>query len=127
MKTLAEIKVQLEKLKPGLKEKYGVETIGIFGSYVRGEQTKKSDLDMIVEYSPAARVGLFKLLELEEFLTQKLGVKVDLGTKQSLKPHIRDRVLQEVVYIFSEPVRVNADRKWGGEAFLDAGETTFGE
>ena len=76
-----------------------METLGIFGSYVRGEQTKKSDLDMIIEFSTDAHVGLFGLLELEEFLTRKLGVKVDLGTKKSLKPHIGECILQEVTYV----------------------------
>jgi predicted nucleotidyltransferase len=127
VKTLEGLKAQLHQLKPVLQEKYGVETIGIFGSYCRGEQTEKSDLDILIEYSAGARGGLFKLLELEEFLTNKLGVKADLGTKKSLKPHIGECILQEVVYVFSEPVRVKADRKWGSETFLKSGEATFGE
>ena len=127
MKTLKEIKAQLETLKPTLKERFEVETIGVFGSYSRGEQTKKSDLDMLVEFSPDAHIGLFQLLELEEFLSRELGVKVDLGTKKSLKPHIGEHILQEVVYIFSEPLRVNANRKWGREPFPDAGEATCSE
>jgi len=99
VKSLEEIKAQLQQLKPTLKEKYGVKTLGIFGSYCRQEQTAKSDLDVIVEYFPDAHPGLFKLIELENFLTDTLGVKVDLGTKGSLKPHIAQRVLQEIVYI----------------------------
>ena len=76
-----------------------METLGIFGSYVRGEQTSKSDLDMIIEYSPDAHPTLFQLLELEEFLSEKVGIKVDLGTKRSLKPHIGENILQEVIYV----------------------------
>jgi hypothetical protein len=98
-KTLEEIKTQLGSLKPYLKEKFGVETIGVFGSYCRGEQTKKSDLDILIEYSTDTHPGLFELLELENFLTDKLGVKVDLGTKRSLKPHIGERILDEVIMI----------------------------
>jgi predicted nucleotidyltransferase len=98
MKTLEEIKAELETLKPTLRERFGVETIGVFGSYTRGEQTKKSDIDTLVVFSKDAQVGFFKFLELEEFLTKKLGVKVDLVTKNALKPFIKDRVLRETVY-----------------------------
>ena len=99
MKTLEELKVHLERLKPTLKEKFEVETIGIFGSYTRGEQTKKSDVDILVEFSEDARVGFFKFLDLEEFLSRKLGVKVDLVTKDALKPYIGKCILQEVVMV----------------------------
>jgi len=99
VRTLEELKTRLQQLKPTLQEKYGVQTLGIFGSYCRGEQTHKSDLDIVVEYFPEAHPGMFKLLELENFLADNLGVKVDLGTKESLKPHIAERVLQEVIYV----------------------------
>jgi predicted nucleotidyltransferase len=98
MKTIKEIKKQLETLKPVLKEKYQVETLGIFGSYSRGEQTKKSDADILVVFSKDARVGFFKFLELEELLTQKLEVKVDLVTKNALKPRLKDQILKETIY-----------------------------
>jgi predicted nucleotidyltransferase len=98
MKSLQEIKAELETLKPTLNERFGVETIGVFGSYTHGEQTKKSDIDILVTFSKDAQVGFFKFLELEEFLTKKLGVKVDLVTKNALKPFIKDRVLRETVY-----------------------------
>ncbi len=71
MKTISEIKRQLETLKPILKEKYQVENIGIFGSYTRGEQTRKSDIDILIEFSKDAQIGFFKFLELEEYLTKK--------------------------------------------------------
>jgi predicted nucleotidyltransferase len=99
MKTFEELKARLEKLKPTLKEKFQVETIGIFGSYRRGEQTRKSDIDILVEFSANAQIGFFKFLDLEEFLSKKLGVKVDLVTKGALKPYIGERILQEVVMV----------------------------
>ncbi|MGD0995348.1 MAG: nucleotidyltransferase family protein [Candidatus Bathyarchaeia archaeon] len=98
MKTLEEIKSTLETLKPTLRDRFGVETIGVFGSYTRGEQTKKSDVDILVTFSKDAQVGFFKFLELEEFLTKKLGIKVDLVTRDALKPFIKERVLRETVY-----------------------------
>jgi hypothetical protein len=98
MKTLEEIRAQLEALKPTLRERFKVKTIGVFGSYVRGEQTKKSDVDVLVVFSENARVGFFEFLELEEFLTRRLRVKVDLVTRDSLKPMLKDRILRETVY-----------------------------
>ena len=99
MKTLKEIKTQLETLKPLLSERYGVETIGVFGSYSRGEQTKKSDIDILVTFREDAHPGFFKFLELEEFLANELGVKVDLVTKDALKPYIGKHILEEVVMV----------------------------
>lgn len=99
MKTLKEITSTIEALKPQLSEQYGVETIGVFGSYRRGEQTKKSDIDILVTFKEDAHPGFFKFLELEEFLAQKLGVKVDLVSKGALKPYIGKRILEEVVMV----------------------------
>jgi uncharacterized protein len=94
---IEELKTQLEALKPVLKEQYKVETIGIFGSYVRGEQKKKSDLDVLVEFYETP--SLFEFIELEDFLSQKLGVKVDLVLRDALKPRIKDSILKEAVYV----------------------------
>jgi predicted nucleotidyltransferase len=98
MKTQKKVKAQLEALKPLLKEKFEVETIGFFGSFSRGEQTKKSDVDILVVFSKDAHVGFFKFLELEEFLSRKLGARVDLVTKDALKPMLKERILKETVY-----------------------------
>jgi predicted nucleotidyltransferase len=98
MKTLEEIRAQLEQLKPTLREKFEVEAIGVFGSFSRGEQTKRSDVDVLVVFAKDARVGFFRFLELEEFLTRELGVKVDLVTRDALKPAMKERVLREMVY-----------------------------
>ncbi len=95
MKTLEEIKEILKKQKPFLKEEYGVSEIGIFGSYVRGEQRKKSDLDILVEFDKP--IGLLKFIGLEIYLSEVLGVKVDLVMEGSLKPRIGKHILKEVV------------------------------
>lgn len=99
MKTLEEIRAQLEALKPTLRERFKVKTIGVFGSYVRGEQKRGSDVDVLVEFSADAKIGFFKFLELEEFLSEQLGVKVDLVMRDALKPFIGERILQEVVMV----------------------------
>lgn len=97
MKKIEKIKEKLEELKPMLAKGYKVKSIGIFGSYIRGEEKKKSDLDVLVEFSEI--IGLFKFIDLENFLSDKLGVKVDLVMKDALKPFIKDIILREVVYL----------------------------
>ncbi len=99
MKSTKYIKKKLEELKPILEEKFQVETIGVFGSYVRGEQTKKSDVDVLVEFSNNAHLGLLRYVELEIFLSKHLGVKVDLVARGGLKPTLKDQILSEVVYV----------------------------
>ena len=97
MKTLEEIKEILIREKPFLKEKYKVKDVGIFGSYVRGDQQDKSDLDILVEFE--SPVGFFKFLEIEEYLEKITGIKVELVTKKALKPRIGEYILREVVNI----------------------------
>ncbi len=97
MKTLEEIKQTLRATKPLLQEQYRVTELGIFGSYARGEQTQTSDVDVLVDYDQAPT--LFKLVELREYLAGVVGVKVDVVTKNGLKPRIRERVLSEVIYV----------------------------
>lgn len=97
MKNLNATKKILKKNKEVIVANYQVKNIGIFGSYVRGEQKKESDLDMLVDFSRP--VSFFTFLDLEEYLKKKLGVKVDLVTKQALKPAIGQQILKEVLYI----------------------------
>jgi len=97
MKTFEEVKEILKKQKPFLMEKYGVKEIGVFGSYVKGEQKAKSDLDILVEFGRS--IGFFEFLEMEEYLANILGVKVELVTKGALKPKIGEYILSEVVNI----------------------------
>lgn len=97
MRKIEEIKKKLKELIPFLKERFEVERIGIFGSYLKGKEKKRSDLDILVEFSEP--IGLFEFLELEEFLSKKLGVKVDLVTKKALKPLIKDKIIKETVYV----------------------------
>ena len=98
MKKSEDVRAKLEELKPVLKKRYQVETLGFFGSYARGEQKKKSDIDVIVEFSQSNTIDLFDFIELEDFLSKKLGVKVDLVTKSALKPMIKDQILKETIY-----------------------------
>ncbi|MCI4438641.1 nucleotidyltransferase family protein [archaeon] len=86
----------MEEIKPSLKEKYGVKKIGVFGSYVRGEEKEESDLDVLVEFEESKSLSLLDFIRLENYLSDELGIKVDLVEKDSLKPRIRKHVLEEV-------------------------------
>ena len=79
-----------------LRKEYKVDKIGIFGSYSRNEMSSKSDIDILVEFKEV--IGLFKFVELEHYLSEKLGIKVDLVTKNALRKEIKDNVLQDLVY-----------------------------
>lgn len=76
-----------------------MKSIGIFGSYIRGEEKKESDLDILVEFEESADLSLLGFVRLENRLSEELGVKVDLVEKGTLKPRIGKRVLEEVVSI----------------------------
>ena len=97
MKTLEEIKQWLVKHKLTLQEQYKVSELGIFGSYVRQEQTENSDVDLLVEFSETP--SLLKFVNLENYLSDNLGIKVDLVHKKGLKPRIGERILAEVIYL----------------------------
>ena len=98
-KSLDRIKEILKEHEKELKEKYGVKEIGIFGSYLRGEAREESDLDILVEFEHDAKISLLDFVELENYLSDLLGVKVDLVEKSALKPGIGKRILDEVVYV----------------------------
>lgn len=97
MSEIKRIKSEIEKSMPILKDRYKVKTIGIFGSYVRGKQKKKSDVDILVEFEEVP--GLLTFLEIENFLSDILNIKVDLVMKDALKPVIGKHILKEVVNI----------------------------
>jgi uncharacterized protein len=94
-KNLHETRAQLQLLKPVLKKRFKVDTIEIFGSYARGEQSEDSDLDILVTYSEM--VSFFTMNDLKTYLQRKLHAKVDIVSKKFLNPYIKDRVLREAV------------------------------
>ena len=97
MKSLLEIQQTLREQKPYLKTRFGVQIVGMFGSYVRQEQRPDSDLDILIELDRPPKISLIGLVELENYLSQLLGIKVDLAIKTNLKKRIGMRILQEVV------------------------------
>ena len=96
-KTAQEIRRVLEIHKDELNHKYHVKGVGIFGSYLRGEQKETSDVDILVEFDRP--IGLIEFVRLKNHLSDVLGVNVDLVMKKALKPRIGRRILSEVVYV----------------------------
>ena len=94
MDTKDEILNTLKALKPELAARYKVREIGLFGSFVREEERGGSDIDILVDLEDGAT--LIDLIRLGDFLEGKLGRKVDMVTKRSLKRELRDNILQEV-------------------------------
>jgi predicted nucleotidyltransferase len=86
---------KLKNELPALRERYCVSSLGLFGSYVRGTYRSDSDLDVLVTFDELP--SLFRLIELENHLSDLLGVKVDLVVRDSLKPRIGQRIRREVV------------------------------
>jgi len=87
----------LRRHLPELRRRYGVWRLGVFGSYVRGEQKPGSDLDLLVEFDRVPT--LLEFVRLQRHLSDVLGVKVDLVMKTALKPEIGRHILDEVVQV----------------------------
>lgn len=94
---LNEILKVLRKQKKHLEKKYKIQEIGVFGSFVRGDHTPGSDLDILVNYKDNT-VDLFDFLDLKEYLSSLIPMEVDLVMKDGLKPGIGKNILKEVVY-----------------------------
>ena len=92
-----EVQKTLQDNLPYLNNKYGVLKLGVFGSFATGEEHKNSDVDVLVEFEKP--IGIFKFVNLKFYLEEKLQKKVDLVTKNALKPLIKNQILQEIIYI----------------------------
>lgn len=97
MKILDKIEQDLKSQKPRLVEKYKIKQIGLFGSYVRGQQQPESDLDILIDFDEYP--SLLEFVGLEDELSRLLGLEVDLVMKSGLKPRIGEQILREVIYL----------------------------
>ncbi len=97
MTTFDELNSTLHAHLNELRHEYAVSEIGVFGSFVRGEQQEGSDVDMLVEFSRP--VGFVTFIKLENRLREILGRDVDLVTRKALNPHIGRHILNEVRYV----------------------------
>jgi len=87
----------LKQKNAELTKQFGVKSLSLFGSVARNEATTASDVDLLVEFSRP--VGYFGLFALQDYLEKLLGCSVDLGTPNSLKPYIRERVMGELIRV----------------------------
>ena len=87
----------IRNIKPEMESHYGVQRLGLFGSYVREKQSKRSDIDILVTFN--RDIDLFDFLDLREYLEGQLSIKVDLVMESALKPAIGKRILSEVEYV----------------------------
>ena len=96
MRAKQDLLEQLHQELPYIQEAFGVKTIGLFGSYARDEATPQSDVDLLVEFAHAPTFARF--MQLEDYLAEKLGLKVDLVPADALKEYLQPRILQETIY-----------------------------
>lgn len=87
----------LTGLKEDTKKEYKAEIVGLFGSYIRGEEKEKSDIDILVNFFEQA--SLFDLVGLADFLEEKLNIKVDIVPIDTVRKEIKEQVLKEAIYL----------------------------
>ena len=87
----------IRQTRPELTARFGVDRLGLFGSYVRGQERRRSDIDLLVSFQ--RDIDLFEFLDLKEFLQERLHHKVDLVMDSALKPSIGKRIRAEVEYV----------------------------
>ncbi|MDQ1316367.1 MAG: uncharacterized protein QG588_14 [Candidatus Poribacteria bacterium] len=97
MKALSEISEILKQHKKEFEYKYKVKEIGIFGSYSKGQQKKTSDIDILVDFDEVP--DLFTFLEFESYVEKLIKVRTDMVRKNVLRPELKDKILDEVVYL----------------------------
>lgn len=96
-KELQQILTQLRGLLPSIKEQYNVKEIEVFGSYVRSEENSSSDLDILVTYSKTP--SLLQFVNLKNYLSDSLGLEVDLIMRESVKPNLSENIFKETLAV----------------------------
>lgn len=94
-KSLNEIVNSISSMKEFIKKEYRAQIVGIFGSFIRGEEKETSDIDILVEFEEEA--DLFDFVGLSIFLEEKLGRKVDVVPRDTIRPELKDVILKEAL------------------------------
>jgi predicted nucleotidyltransferase len=97
MKSLEEIKEIIRIHREELEERYRVKSIAIFGSYVRGEEKEESDIDLLVEFN--GPVSLLHMVSVEDYLSDLLGMKVDLVPRKNIREELREAIIKEAIAV----------------------------
>ena len=96
MNNLAHIKADLSSIKSELADRFGVSSIGLFGSITRNDFTDKSDIDILIDFSRPIGMDFFVLGDL---LEAKLNRKVDLITREGIKPRYFEAIKEDLIYV----------------------------
>lgn len=95
-----QLKTQICKALEEEPMKETIQRASLFGSYLHGTPTQESDIDLLIEFKPTARIGLFEFVEIQRRLAERLGRKVDLLTPEALSKYFREQVLREAELIY---------------------------
>ena len=95
--SLDEIKDVIDKHRSELRRQFHVDKIGVFGSYARGDQKKRSDIDFLVTFEKT--ISLFDHVDLTIYLKELMGCKVDVIPHDNLRPELREYVLKDLIYL----------------------------
>ena len=99
MKTRDQILEFLSQNKKLFRDRYHIVRLGLFGSYARGDQNSRSDIDLLVEFEENTQ-DLYDLkLQLKDFFKDKLGIEIDICREKYIKPRIKKSILKETVYV----------------------------
>lgn len=96
--SIEEVIAYIKKNRRLFLDKFGVTNIGIFGSFVRGEQTSSSDIDMVVEMEKD-RKNIHNFLQLKRFIEKEMKREVDIGFEHSLKAAIKEKIKEQIIYV----------------------------
>ncbi len=93
-----QVKTRLYELN-GVFEKFNVVSVFLFGSVSRSEATEASDIDLLIDFAPNSRIGLFGMARLQKIIQDTFGCKVDLVTRDALHPAMREKILREAIHV----------------------------
>lgn len=96
----ATIKALLNKAIRESEFKKDIAKISLFGSYANEQAKEESDIDLLVEFNPQAKIGLFRFVQIQRNLAKKIGKKIDLVTPQGLSKYIRNDVINNSIPIY---------------------------
>ncbi|WP_034764701.1 nucleotidyltransferase family protein [Chrysiogenes arsenatis] len=88
---------QIESLKPELYNRFGIKKLALFGSYAKGEQTDKSDVDIVI--IEMERKNGFLIAKAQRFLSEQLQKKVDIGLLSAMNPYVKKNIQQDMIYV----------------------------
>ena len=95
---IEEIKSRLAEQRADILETFHVKKIGVFGSVVRNKQTRRSDVDILVEFEKGYK-DFFNYMRMKYYLEELIGMEVDLVIKEAVKPGLREKIFREVEYV----------------------------